>query len=253
MKFKILIFFTLSVAYGQCNLLFAQKNKIKPLANNSFKIRFNNAINGQPIMPDSMYTNNYNEPYAVTQLKYYISNISLTTQAGKQVPLAPSYYLINNADSSTCTLALSTSLANFTAIHFLLGIDSVHNTIGVQTAALDPLNGMFWTWRTGYIMAKLEAVSPLSNAPQQKITYHIGGFEHPNNVVKKITIPLQQPVKLSNSKKTTIVINANINNWFSGVHTIKIAEHNFCMNPGALANKIAANYATMFSLETVSN
>jgi hypothetical protein len=44
---------------------------------------------------------------------------------------------------------LNTSLKNITAIKFLLGVDSLKNVSGIQTGALDPAKGMFWTWNTG--------------------------------------------------------------------------------------------------------
>ena len=37
-----------------------------------------------------------------------------------------------------------------------LGVDSVLNYNGVHEGALDPINGMYWTWQTGYIHCKLE-------------------------------------------------------------------------------------------------
>jgi hypothetical protein len=39
--------------------------------------------------------------------------------------------------------------------------------------------------------------------------------------------------------------------WFNGVHEIKISESPFCHEHGALATKLADNYANMFSIETV--
>ena len=49
---------------------------------------------------------------------------------------------------------------NYNSLSFLLGVDSMHNVSGAQTGALDPANDMFWTWNSGYVMAKMEGASP---------------------------------------------------------------------------------------------
>ena len=107
---------------------------------------------------------------------------------------------------------------------------------------------MFWTWNSGYIMAKLEGNSPASAAPQHGFTFHIGGFRGGENALRKITLPLSEPVTLSAKKATGITIAANINAWFTGNTAIKIKEQPFCMNPGKLAMQIADNYSQMFSV-----
>jgi len=55
---------------------------------------------------------------------------------------------------------------------------------------------MFWTWNSGYIMAKLEGTSPVSSQPNNKFEYHIGGFREPVNVVSKVRVafPLGQAI-----------------------------------------------------------
>ncbi len=69
---------------------------------------------------------------------------------------------------------------------FLLGVDSLHNVSGAQTDALDPAKDMFWTWNTGYVMAKLEGNSPSSALVNNKYEFHVGGFSGKYNVLKKI-------------------------------------------------------------------
>ena len=47
----------------------------------------------------------------------------------------------------------------FLLFNSCLGVDSLRNVTGVQTGALDPAMDMYWTWNTGYVMAKLEAAA----------------------------------------------------------------------------------------------
>ena len=214
------------------------------------KIRLHNMVGNGVLQTDSLYTNYFDEPFAVKQLKYYIGNLFvIDAVSGKEIKLPETYYLINEKDSASKNITVHSTVSSISGIGFYLGVDSVRNTSGVQTDALDPANGMFWTWSTGYIMAKMEGISPLSKAPRNAITYHIGGFSGNNNVVKKIILPMEKSQVL-NSKTTPIFhIYADINKWFSGKNDIRITTVNFCMNPGELANKIAANYADMFRLE----
>jgi hypothetical protein len=61
-------------------------------------------------------------------------------------------------------------------MEFMIGVDSARNNSGAQTGALDPTNGMFWSWSTGYIMAKFEGTSAQSPAAANALKFHIGGF-----------------------------------------------------------------------------
>ena len=133
-------------------------------------------------------------------------------------------------------------LLSFTKIEFLLGVDSIRNVSGIQTGALDPAKGMFWTWNSGYIMAKLEGESPLANAAGNRFTYHIGGFRFGINTVRKISL------NIANNQNNEIHINADINQWFKSKSEIRIAETNNCQTPGTLAVKFADNYANMFTI-----
>jgi hypothetical protein len=130
-----------------------------------------------------------------------------------------------------------------------VGVDSTRNVSGAQTGALDPTNGMFWTWNTGYIFAKLEGRSPSSAAPFQKLTHHIGGFRTGENAIRKITLAM--PFEIGRAKE--LVINADVQKWFDGPHQISIASNASVMSPGGVALKIADNYASMFSVNKVVN
>jgi hypothetical protein len=108
---------------------------------------------------------------------------------------------------------------------------------------------MFWTWNTGYIFAKLEGRSPSSPAPFQGITHHIGGFRTVDNAMRFVRLSV--PVDVG--RTTELEVNADIQQWFDGVHTISIAENPALMSPGGPALKIADNYATMFTVSKVVN
>jgi hypothetical protein len=129
----------------------------------------------------------------------------------------------------------------------LLGVDSIKNVSGTQTGALDPLQGMFWTWNTGYIMAKLEGTSPEAATAGHRFTYHIGGFRKGMETARKISLPFHQTV----AQVKNLHIQADINQWFMGKSILRISETPVCHSPGILAVRIADNYSRQFSLISI--
>ena len=135
----------------------------------------------------------------------------------------------------------------------MVGVDSARNVSGAQTGALDPAKGMFWTWNTGYIMAKLEGNSPAS--PTGIFEYHIGGFKQNESVIKKpvLLFPFGQILDLKPGKSSEMTVTANVNSWFYNPHDIKLNVNPVCTTPGILAQQIAENYSKMFIVDTVIN
>lgn len=213
-------------------------------AQKKLSIRFINTVGDSTIQLGNTYTNPFNETFTVRNFKYYISHIQLKDKAGKLHSISNDYYLVNEADTASLSIKLHHNVEEIIAIRFLLGIDSLRNVSGVQTGALDPAKGMFWTWNSGYIMAKLEGKSSASKAPGNYFTYHIGGFKQKESVVKWIELPLI----LTRQSPETVYIKADALKWFKSIHDIRIAEKPVCHEPGDLAMLIADNYATMFSV-----
>ncbi|MCW3107740.1 MAG: hypothetical protein JWQ09_2246 [Segetibacter sp.] len=211
------------------------------------QIVFKNVVDSVPMQLLNSYQNPFGEDYTIHMFKYYISDIAFQKAGGKTIKL-PGSHLINEADSGTKTITLNLAPGEYKAISFLIGVDSIYNVSGTQTDDLDPLNGMFWTWNSGYIMAKLEATSTVSTAPNNRVDYHIGGFRTGQKTARIITIPLP---KSSGKMMDEIVIEANANTWFNAVHSLKIADNPVCTTPGKLAVLYADNYAKMFTLASV--
>ncbi|HMC98760.1 MAG TPA: MbnP family protein, partial [Ferruginibacter sp.] len=123
---------------------------------------------------------------------------------------------------------------------------------GAQTGALDPMNDMFWTWNSGYVMAKLEGGSPASKT-MARMEYHIGGYKSNDNVVKRVDLHQSTPFVINDGKETVIVIETDLAKWWGEADKISIADNPLCTTPGSLAQRIAANYVSMFSIQNISN
>jgi len=214
-------------------------------------IHFKTEIHSEPLISGKNYLNSFNEPFAVNKFKFYISQIRLvgTDKLGTNDINKEDYFLIDFADSNSTTIKFSSAPRKYNHINFLLGVDSIHNVSGAQTGALDPAKGMFWTWNSGYVMAKLEGTSILSNQPGHAITYHIGGYKEPNNVARNISLSFAggRELEINQEKKIEINIIVDINAWFVSPHPLHIKETATCTTPGILAKNIADNYANMFT------
>lgn len=218
--------------------------------NVTVKVTFINTVNNVPVVLDSIvYTNCWNETYTISKLKYYISNVQLQLANKSVHKETESYHLINEEDTATKSFSLSMPAGTYSSLSFLIGVDSLKNVSGAQTNALDPLNGMFWTWNNGYIMFKLEGNSPQSTVVNNKVAYHIGGFAGPDNALRMVTINFAAPlILLQKENNAEIFIQAAIDKMWNAKHNLKILEIPVFMTPGGLSAAIADNYAAAFAL-----
>ena len=206
---------------------------------------------------DSSYVNELGQTYTVTNFKYYISNIKLTDSSGKVFISKDSYYLINEEDSASRHIELmDVPVGAYDKISFDIGIDSIHNCSGAQSGALDPINGMFWTWNSGYIFLKLEGKSTDSKQPGHTFEYHIGGYRAPATCMRTVTLDIRNrdgindEISVTSSPRDSLVmdglmIGANVSAVLSSGFQVDFSKlssvtdfHN--------AEKVADNYQHMF-------
>jgi hypothetical protein len=229
----------------------------KPADSFNLSINFTPVVGAVKLSFDSTYTNFWNEPYSVSAFKFYVCKFDLmNTESGAVYHINPDkYFLINAADSATWSVKLSSIPFRYNRISFLIGVDSIRNVSGAQTGELDPAKGMFWTWNSGYIMAKLEGNSALSSLTNKKFEYHIGGFKGTESVLRKpaLLLPSGQFSEVVTNKKSTIFINANINAWFYNPHELRIKNNPACTTPGLMAKHISENYSRMFAVTSIVN
>lgn len=232
-------------------------NTVSETVSENIQLHFKPVVSGQNLELGNTYTNAHNETFRLRAFKFYISAIDLindVTGATYQLD-RNQYYLIDCADSASLTFKFKAPASRYNKIAFTVGVDSIRNVSGAQTGALDPANGMFWTWNSGYIMAKLEGYSAVSTQPNQLFEYHIGGFKGENNVVQKLYLPLPAGTLINTEaeKASNISITADVNKWFAGPAPVSIANVPVCTSPGPLAKSIAGNYLQMFSVVQVTN
>jgi hypothetical protein len=145
-------------------------------------------------------------------------------------------------------------VGNYVYVRWMIGVDSARNVSGTQTGALDPSNAMFWSWQTGYIMAKLEGKSPVSTTVQNMIIFHVGGYAAPYSSQRTVSpgFSTQQAI-VTNVSVPRIDIATNLLEWFTTPNNIQFNTLSVVTAPDADAMIIADNYADMFSVAGITN
>lgn len=216
-------------------------------------------INIQHIWNDSNFVelnNTYihpitNDTVQFTNLKYYFTNLRLKKQDGSWWAHPESYFLVNLQDSNSLQLKISeVPTGNYTAISYLLGVDSLHNVSGAQAGALSTVNGMFWSWNSGYIQMKAEGMSP--NSSSGSFAYHIGGFYgeySPLNLHEETLI--NTPIVVSSTSKNKLTIRCLPHQiWPDG---LQLQHVSIVHSPNKHSKSIASSFFGSFKVTHVSN
>jgi hypothetical protein len=204
---------------------------------------------------NTTYTNQAGNTFNVSMYKYYISNIKVTKMDNSVWTESNSYHLIDHSNASSTIITLANvPFANYKAIEFMIGVDSARNNSGAQTGALDVSNGMFWSWSSGYIMAKFEGTSPQSGAAGQNLKFHIGGFGGANKTMKIVSPSFgTETANVSSSITPTIHLKSDLLEWFKTPTNTDFSTTHTVHMPGTAANTVASNYADMFTVEHIHN
>lgn len=243
-----------------------KKENIKPseplpplnLANDTngyIVLNFKNVVGSQDLVIGTQnYVNQNSETFKVDIYKYYVTNIEFKTTDGYVFKETESYHLIDQDNPTSHTFTINgVPKGNYSSVTFLIGVDKNRNTSGAQTGALDPANGMFWTWSSGYIMSKLEGTSPQSSDLGKKITYHIAGFTGVNNVLRSPTLTFTTNAVVSKTQYSKININCDILEWFKAPNPISFSTVNNVTTVSPEAKQIADNYVDMFTVTSIEN
>jgi hypothetical protein len=216
------------------------------------KVTFKNMVDTLPLVFGNTYRNPNGDTMSINMFKYYISNVVFTKSDGSKHVEPNSYHLINQGLSSSLSFVVSNIPAGtYTSVTYMIGVDSIRNVSGAQDGDLMQSLNMFWDWSTGYIMLKLEGFSPQSASLDKSITFHLGGFSDPYNVLKTRTITFGQNLIVSKNNSPQLKLKTNVNEIFKTPTTVSFAASNEVTAPGINANSIANNYADMISYETI--
>lgn len=218
-----------------------------PTGNGVVKIEFTNKVGiGKLSLNDTWYVNDHGDSFKVNKFNYYISNVKLTKATGAYAE-NESYHLIQQDKASSLVFDLSdVPYGKYSGITMTIGVDSVRNVSGPQTGALDPANGMFWTWSTGYIMLKLEGTAPKS--PTGSISFHAGGFAGANATQRTVSISFPSEITVAKDGVNHVHVEADVLKLFKSPNLYDFANTYNISTAGAAAKGFADNYANMLSV-----
>jgi hypothetical protein len=197
-------------------------------------IRFHPMFNEKPIeIP-------YQQPnvdLTISKCQWYITQLRVfDLTSSRWVELVPCQ-LVTAQDSMT-RLILMDNRIRPSRLSFLLGTDSLTNVSGVFEGPLDPINGMYWAWNSGYINFKLEGTDQLISSSDKRFEYHIGGYLPHQKTTHAIELDLSM-----NSEQIQIDIGFDLatilQNW-------EVEKHPTIMLPGPNAVEFSRQLPKMF-------
>jgi hypothetical protein len=255
--FSSTLFLCLAFFTWQCKKDQPAEPEPVPVTTNTMRISFNNVVGASPLVLGApyQYVNLNGDSFLVSAYKYYISNISFTDAQNNTWSEPESYHLVDASNPASLMLTINgVPYGNYTSMHFMIGVDSARNISGAQTGALDPANGMFWTWNTGYIMAKVEGKSPQSGGPANSIMFHVAGYDGPYATQREVTLSFgATSAQVSSSVSPVVHINSDVQQWFQSPDLIDFSLTYAVSSSGMAAWRIANNYVDMFSVTGVDN
>lgn len=170
---------------------FAQKNTT---------LFFEHFFNGEKINLDMPLITDFGDTIYISKCQYYIGNIQ-----NKNKTIKNNYFLIKLDTNKTQKITLKNFLFH-EKINFSIGILPEHNqknSVLKQKGDLDLMNGMFWTWESGYIFFKLEGYF-FVKGEKKGLIFHLGRNESLTDI----------SIQKNTTEKNNITIKINLDKFF---------------------------------------
>lgn len=211
MKYGAILTFVLIVVFASCNDDVKIDDNPTP-SNGSLLVNFTHSFNQVPFNFSSNFVTNLNDTIKFSAFVYYISNVSLQNEAGNWVNLG-NYNLVDFSDPASLKLNIANLPGGtYKKMRFLVGVDSIANSTGAQEGALNPSNGMFWSWATGYIFIRMQG--RFNN--NQPMTIDMGGLQN----LPVIELPIDATIIQGSS--ATANVNFNVADVFITPNNYKL-------------------------------
>ena len=224
-KFIFILLFTSFVA-----TTYSQQNKIS--------IQFVPKYNSLPIEPGKKYPYK-NDSVEIETLKFYISGTRFYNDSLLVDEVKRKHQLIDLENpASQFVYHLAEKKIQFNRVSFSIGVDSITNESGALGDDLDPTNGMYWTWQSGYINFKLEGITKICPARKNQFTFHIGGYQHPYNTIQNIELAVADTANIVIGFDVSLLLNQ-----------LNLAELYEVMSPNEKAMAIAKKIGAAFTAQ----
>jgi hypothetical protein len=186
-----------------------------------------------------------------SRIQYYVSNIRLQRDDSTWWAEPNSYRLVNENSLAERTFRINNiPKGRYVKYEMMIGVDSSMSLSGIQTGALDPSNGMYWSWLTGYIFVKSEGFTP--HSPTGTFQYHLGGFMQPYNAiqVRRYNLTGVKEITFNSGTHATMKMKSNVARfWHGGIRTSVLSVIH---SPTDTAAMMAKNFADGFYVHSVT-
>lgn len=176
--------------------------------------------------------------YSIETLRFYLSKMQFHLSGDRWYKDEACAYLIDLDDSDSWEIPLPKEVAkgSIDSVSFWIGVDSLTNVSGILEGDLDPINGMYWAWNSGYINFKIEGEK---HASSTGFEYHLGGYLAPFSAARKVCLG-----RSKTNKKLTVQI--NLKAFLDGIEMDELRE---VMVPGPDAAALSDHLSNCFLLE----
>ena len=182
----------------------------------------------------------------VETLKCYVGHIELLDM-NKQIigKDSVSYRLLDFNNSNSLNFSVNTNSNYASYVRLTFGVDSITNAAGVHCCALDPANGMYWSWQSGYIQFKLEGKEKDGHA----LNLHLGGFSNAHMSSITDDIPIHRwvttgPLLPPNERQQGILVKLDLSTFVELVNANK--EYSL-MSPNSRVQEYIRELCSSFS------
>ena len=122
------------------------------------------------------------------ELKFYLSDFQFKQESRKHLQVGPK--LLDLEDTNSLHLFSGFPVEEYQSIRFHFGLDSSYHVSEIVDGPLNPMNGMYWAWNSGYIQFKCTGTSSLIPLLDKTFEFHLGGYREPYETVESIQLPI---------------------------------------------------------------
>ncbi len=226
-------FYFICILFLTSICLFGQSDK------DSLIVNINAKWNKNPFKLNTSYISKNTDTLKVTQFKFYVSDFQVIYEDKSTLTDHKSHLIDFEKPNSTIFPICKNYKKKIIGINFSIGVDSLASVSGALSGDLDPSNGMYWAWQSGYINMKIEGTSSSCQTRKNTFNFHIGGYLQPNYALRRIELPM-------NNLQNQINLTLDLEKFFS---EIDLKEANSVMIPGTKAMELATLSTKMFYTE----
>ncbi|MCB0804584.1 MAG: hypothetical protein KDC05_02235 [Bacteroidales bacterium] len=216
----------------------------------SLKFYFNHRIGNAQLLFDSVaYQNDFGNVYGVSTLKYFVSDFTLHKDDGSTYLIDEAHY-VDGRDNATRTFTPSGKIpaGTYNSLTFVFGLTEEKNVDG--TYPDPPENQMEWppAMGHGYHYMKLEGKFEMNGGSYENFQAHTGASM---NNPYFIEVELPMPLVVAAGDEKIVSLRMDINKWWSSPNELDLNEVSGIMGNPAMQEKLKANGADVFSLESI--